>query len=174
MVIASGATGLFVADKAKLLPLGMSTIVLLGVHFAYVRGVRRMAARFWAIFFFAAGFCALQALGRGVDWKDGLRIVFVFAAIRLAGGLCTARGVPVPRHRLLYRLFLFGHFTRHFAAILSDEVRRILTARRMAAPRLYRSGGSSSVVHSLGAVLRRSLIRAERFYAAQWLRGIEA
>ncbi len=174
LVMVSTAVALFAADKASVLALGILTVALLGVHFVHVRSLRAMATRFWAIFFFAVGFCALQALGQGTDWKTGLRIVFVFAAIRLVGDFCTAQGIPVPRNRLLYRLFLFAHFTRHFASILAEEVRRMLIARKLAAPKLYAKGGFSSLVQSLSAVFRCSLVRAERFYAAQWLRGIEA
>lgn len=174
LVAALAVVTLVVAEKTSVSGLGLLTLVLLALHFFRVRSARLMVSRFWAISFFTIGFCALQALGRGVDWKSGLRIVFVFVAIRLVGDLCTTRGIAVPRNRFLYRLFLFAHFTRHFAAILAEESRRMLIARKMAAPKLYAKGGFSSLVHSLAAILRCSLVRAERFYAAQWLRGIEA
>jgi hypothetical protein len=174
LVVASATAALIVAVTASSLALGVLTALLVGLHFLRVGSLRVLAPRFWAICLFAAGIYALQALRRGADPKMSLQIVFVFAAIRLPGDFCMARGIRVPRCRVLYRLFLFAHFTRHFAAILAEEARRMLIARKMAAPRLYRRGGFSSLVHSLTAVFRCSLIRAERFYAAQRLRGIEA
>jgi hypothetical protein len=165
---------LIVATEATAFALVIVTITLLGIHFARLRSLRALLARFWVISLFAASIYALQAVTHRTDWKVALRIVFVFAAVRLLSELCTARGIPVPHQRPLYRLFLFLHFTRHFTAILLEEAKRLLIARRLAAPKLYGAGGFSSLVHSLNAILRRSLVRAERFYAAQWLRGIEA
>jgi hypothetical protein len=174
LFLAAMVAVLIFATEATAFALVLATLALLGIQFARVRSLRAMLARFWAICLFAVSIYALQAVIHRADWRMGLRIVFVFASLRLLGDLCTARGIPSPRQKLLYRLFLFLHFTRHFTAILLEESRRMLIARRLAAPRLLGAGGFLSLVHSLTAILRRSLVRAERFYAAQWLRGIEA
>jgi hypothetical protein len=69
---------------------------------------------------------------------------------------------------------LFALFVRHFAGILRAEVRRVLVARRLAAPRAWGPASARSLVFALAALFGRSLGRAERFYAAQWLRGLAA
>jgi hypothetical protein len=66
-------------------------------------------------------------------------------------------------------LFLF--FVFHFTAILQEETRRALTAYRLAVPHPYRRGGIGALAHCLDSLFRRCLARAERFYAAQSLRG---
>jgi hypothetical protein len=73
---------------------------------------------------------------------------------------------------LLYTVVLLGLFSRHFAAILIQESRRVLTARSLAVPKSRGPGSFRSLVHAAVSLLDRSLRRAERFYAAQWLRGI--
>ena len=69
-------------------------------------------------------------------------------------------------------LALLALFVRHFAGILTAESRRMLTARSLAAP--FRCGPWSfrSLSFAVAAVFSRSFDRAERFYAAQRLRGI--
>ncbi len=71
-----------------------------------------------------------------------------------------------------YLLVLFGLFVRHFAGILTAEARRVLVARRFAVPHARGRGAIRSLGHATASVLLRSLARAERFYAAQSLRGI--
>jgi hypothetical protein len=56
--------------------------------------------------------------------------------------------------------------------ILQDEAMRALTAYRLAVPHGFRPGGMRALAFSLDSLFRRCLVRAERFYAAQTLRGL--
>lgn len=71
-----------------------------------------------------------------------------------------------------YSALLFALFVRHFAGILGTETRRVLIARRLAAPRILGAGGARSLLFALAALFGRALTRAERFYAAQSLGGM--
>jgi hypothetical protein len=71
-----------------------------------------------------------------------------------------------------YTALLFALFVRHFAGILGTETRRVLVARRLAAPRAWGPGGARSLMFAVAALFGRSLTRAERFYAAQSLGGM--
>jgi hypothetical protein len=73
---------------------------------------------------------------------------------------------------MLFCAALFALFVRHFAWVLLAEARRALTARAISVPNRYGAGWFHSLVHAVSAIFTRSLVRAERFYAAQWLRGI--
>jgi hypothetical protein len=66
---------------------------------------------------------------------------------------------------------LFALFVRHFVRIFSSEARRVLQARALCVRRPYGRGAFPSLVWALAAFLGRSIVRAERFYAAQYLRG---
>lgn len=172
LVCAAGVSS--IAAEASAWLLGLLILLLAVAHFLQSRSLRLVGARFWPILVFTGGVYVLQAFGRGSDLRLSLQIVFIFAAIRLAGVCCVTRGIAIPRAKPLYRLFLFVHFTSHFATILASEARRMLIARRMAAPKLYRRRGLASLAYSVAAVLERSLMRVERFYAAQSLRGLDA
>lgn len=70
--------------------------------------------------------------------------------------------------------WLFALFVRHFADILAAEAGRVFQARALCVTRPYGAGALRSLVAALGAVFSRALTRAERFYAAQFLRGLAA
>lgn len=72
----------------------------------------------------------------------------------------------------LFGLVLFALFIRHFAMIFASESRRVLQARSLRISRTYGRGWFRSLVAALAALIGRSLSRAERFYAAQFLRGL--
>jgi energy-coupling factor transporter transmembrane protein EcfT len=71
-----------------------------------------------------------------------------------------------------FELVLFALFVRHFAAILVKESERVLQARSLRVSRPWGRGSFRSLVAAVAALLGRSLVRAERFYAAQLLRGL--
>ena len=73
---------------------------------------------------------------------------------------------------LACRLGLFAAFVEHFAHLFASGAARALLAWRLAAPRAWRSGWFHSLGHALARIAERCLVRAERFYAAQWLRGL--
>jgi len=67
---------------------------------------------------------------------------------------------------------LFALFIRHFVIIFTSESRRVLQARSLGISRTYGPGWFRSLVAAVAALIGRSLSRAERFYAAQSLRGL--
>jgi energy-coupling factor transporter transmembrane protein EcfT len=71
----------------------------------------------------------------------------------------------------LFGFVLFALFIRHFAIIFTSESRRVLQARSLGISRAYGPGWFRSLVAAVAALIGRSLSRAERFYAAQSLRG---
>jgi len=79
-------------------------------------------------------------------------------------------GAPPGSRR--YTALLFALSVRHFAEILAGETRRVLVARRLALPRRWGPGAGRSLVYAVAALFEASLARAERFYAAQSLRGL--
>jgi hypothetical protein len=72
----------------------------------------------------------------------------------------------------LFLPVLFLLFVRHFTSILRDEAVRSLTVYRLAVPHLFGHGGIRALAWSLDSFFCRSILRAERFYAAQLLRGL--
>ena len=76
-----------------------------------------------------------------------------------------------PRSRF-FPIALFFLFLRHFTLILLDEAFRSLTAYRLTVLHPFRRRGIQALAHSLDSFFRRCLTRAERFYAAQLLRGL--
>lgn len=71
-----------------------------------------------------------------------------------------------------YSGMLFVLFVRHFLVIFTSEARRLFQARALGITKSYGPGSFRSLVAAVAAILRRSLVRAERFYAALWLRGL--
>jgi hypothetical protein len=67
---------------------------------------------------------------------------------------------------------LYVLFMRHFALILSGESRRLLTARSRTVFRPYGRWSFRSLVSALVSLFLRAMSRAERFYAAQILKGL--
>jgi hypothetical protein len=90
--------------------------------------------------------------------------------VQLMPWTVMARSVSLQSRFFAPVLFLL--FVYHFTMILQEEVQRVLTAYRMAAPHPLRHGGLRALAYSLDALFRRCLVRTERFYAAQTLRGI--
>ncbi len=160
----------FFAQQVGVARLSTGVAVAIAIHLIQERSPKRVLRRFLPILVFAAGVYALSFFGGRAEPRLPLRVVFVFAAVWLLGRLCVRR-VKIPRSRMLFRLFLFVHFVRHFAEVLGDETRQTLTARQMAAPSLFRPGGFSSLVYALSSIFQRCMIRAERFYSAQSLKG---
>lgn len=123
---------------------------------------------------FCAATAGLQAIAGRVDpWlpvKTFLAFLFGFCLYlcfpwrwlpRLLRPGLARRNVPI----------LFLLYIRHFAAILGEEASRLFRAWRLAVARERGPLGFFSLRCAVAAMLRRTLIRAERFYAAQWLRG---
>jgi hypothetical protein len=124
---------------------------------------------------FAATLVGLQWIGgRGIDWGLPVRTIVVFVVVT-----CLVRALPWlkwlenrPPRGLLFRAALFLFLVRHFVLIFGAEARRAMLARRIAVPKEYASGWFSSLHCAVTGILNRSLIRAERFYVSQSLRGV--
>jgi hypothetical protein len=71
-----------------------------------------------------------------------------------------------------FKVALYILFIRHFFTILSSEALRLVRARGLSISRPYGKGSFRSLVGALATFFNRSVIRAERFYAAQLLRGL--
>jgi hypothetical protein len=165
------------AVAATRLPLGPLAAIIAAamvVHGCLGRQLRRMLRAAIPIALFVAAVAALQWFHGKVDWLLPLRTVAVFLlstlAMRLAPWDWFAAHLS-PRSKL-YLPGLFLLFVRHFSEILVAEPQRTLQARAMCAPSLFRAGGFSSLASALAAIFRRTLRRAEHFYAAQLLNGI--
>jgi hypothetical protein len=103
-----------------------------------------------------------------------LKAILSYAALalgfRIMPWVALLRSVPPQSFLFLPVLFLL--FVRHFTFILHAEAVRTLSAYRLAVPHSFRRGGFRALAWSLDSFFRRSLLRAERFYAAQLLKGL--
>jgi hypothetical protein len=127
----------------------------------------RVTARIVPILVFAAALAVFERLATGCVSALPFVTVGVFLATAIVAKL-------VPWRRIVERsdpgsrgftLLLFLLMVRHFAAIFAAEARRVLVARKLCLARRYGPGWSASLVWALAGVFRRSLARAERFYA---------
>jgi hypothetical protein len=123
---------------------------------------------------FAAGVATLQWLAGTLDPWLPLKTLAAFALGAAIFAAIPWRGLSrrLAPGRWWYAPVLFLLFLRHFTAILSDEPVRVLRARSLAVPRRYGPGWLASLAHALATLLRRAIDRAERFYAAQLVRGL--
>jgi len=136
----------------------------------------RHLAAFLPVIFFAGTLALFQWLAgmpvTGLWWKT---------ILICAGATVLVRWLPwdrwllgAQRRGLLFRTALFFLFVRHFAFVLLAESRRALIARRLSAPRKYGPFAFRSLACAVASLFGHSLVRAERFYAAQWVRSIGA
>jgi hypothetical protein len=122
---------------------------------------------------FVALISALQWFHQGIHFEIAVKILVVYwltaSAFRLipwkSFGNILRPGSPfaVPT---LYLLFM-----RHFALILAGESKRLLTARSRSVFRSCGRWSFRSLIAALGSLFLRAMNRAERFYAAQLLKG---
>lgn len=158
-------------------PPGLVLAVLaaaLAARIARCPDVRAVAVPMIPVVLFAVVLAALEWQGRGTPGWLPLRTLAVFlATTEAARGLSYAGWlVSCPVGSLRRRAALLAALVSHFSRILSEEVRRVMVAHSWAAPRRWRAGWFISFSGALASVLLRALSRAERFYAAQWLRGL--
>ncbi len=135
---------------------------------------RRAALPAIPVVLFAALLALLEYAAQQEVSMLGLRTLAVFLLSTAAfHGISGARwALGSPPESLRQRMALYGLFVTHFTRILGAEARRVLLANRLAAPRRWGPGWFGSLTHALAGIFLRSLARAERFYAAQWLRGL--
>lgn len=173
-VFATIATSVALARSMPSRLLLLILFVLILAETLCARGIRAVVRRYIPLAVFVAGMLALQLLSGSVTLGLAVQVFFVSAwSIAMARWAMSGR-IPVPRAKALFRCYLFLHFLRHFTEILHGETMRVFIARGLSAPHLYTRTGLRSLAYSLIAVLQGSLRRAERFYAAQWLKGLDA
>ncbi|MGO9642085.1 MAG: hypothetical protein ACLP1Y_12370 [Candidatus Acidiferrales bacterium] len=150
------------------------TLVAFVLHAGLLRSLRLAVHKLVPVIGFALIVTLLQWWGGRKAPLLGLQSLFVFQLLSVFLFLFAPRGLALPeRGSPLYRIVLYLLFVRHFAAILAGEVHRTLRAHGMAVQRRFGPQAMHSLVHALTSVFGRCLTRAERFYAAQWLRGLD-
>lgn len=127
-----------------------------------------------AVLIFCLGIAALEWLaGRRVGALP-LRILAVFLltaiAVRCVPWRALSAHVRPGRRGFTAALFLLA--IRHFVHILLEETRRLLAAHALSFPRRAGHGWFRALSWAVAGVFRTSLIRAERFYAALYVRGV--
>jgi hypothetical protein len=123
-------------------------------------------------------FCAVLAFLEWIDHRTvsvlPLKALVSYLALALAFRIMpwVALVRSVPPRSWFFQPILFFLFIRHFTSILRDEALRSLTAYRLAVPHPFRRDGFRALAYSLDSFFRRCFFCAERFYAAQLLRGL--
>jgi hypothetical protein len=171
--------GLLTAGTAalRLGPGAVAAVIGFGIaSHAAMRTKARMALPFAApVLLFALVLIAFQWLNGGVDIRLPLRTIAVFlcstAAFRVLPWADLIAEIDTRSHWYLPVMFLL--FVRHFATVLVEEVRRAFQARSLCVSANFRRGGFQSLAWATASVFRRAIDRAERFYAAQTIGGIE-
>lgn len=152
----------------------LTTIAGFAAHSFRSGGVRRTLRDSLPLAMFLGIIAALQLASGSISWELPLRALAVFWLATVAFGVLPWSWLVVlarPQSSL-FSVVLFLLFLRHFALVLRDEARRALQARRFCIRYRFGAGSFRSLAWAVVALFRRSLVRAERFYAAQLLRGI--
>lgn len=154
--------------------LASSAAAALLVWALVMRDLPRRILSLGPILFFCAVLALLDLIAHRPSSLLPLQAFASYAVLMLSVQLLpwarVARSVSPPSRFFLPVLFLL--FVYHFTVILKEETRQLLTAYRLAVPYPFRRGGLRALAYSLDSLFRRCLARAERFYAAQILRGI--
>lgn len=154
--------------------LAAAALVCAALRCVIERRPRRLLALFVPLLWFLGAICVLQWIGGRPDPALPARAA---AIVLLANTAFHAAPWEAIAGRLsprtpLYAPGLFLLFVRHFTAILAGETQRTLRARSATVSSLFRPGGASSLAWAVANIVRRTLDRAERFYAAQLLKGL--
>ncbi len=116
-----------------------------------------------------------------MQWISGMPITLLgFKAVAVFWLMSTiCRIIPwshftrlIDRKSYFSSLILFVLFTSHFLRILGAESLRLLRARQLCVPAPYGKWAFRSLGAALVSLFSRALIRAERFYVAQLLKGL--
>jgi energy-coupling factor transporter transmembrane protein EcfT len=127
------------------LPVAIFALILMLMQWATGMPVTTLAGKTVAVFWFLAAACRITPRPQPAGW--------------------------IGRFPRLASLILFGLFTAHFIRILGGESLRLLRARRLSVASPYGRWAFRSLAAALTSLFSRSLRRAERFYAAQLLKG---
>jgi hypothetical protein len=116
---------------------------------------------------------SLQWLFQGFRPGTAAKTLAVFwltaSAFRLVPWSCLVHSIRPGSCISAFMLYML--FIRHFALVLASESRRVLTARSRAVLKPYGSWFFRSLTAALVSLFLRAVNRAERFYAAQILKG---
>lgn len=152
----------------------LAVLVGFTIHVFVWKSIKRALSFTLPILFFIFFFILLQLISHTFSIIYSLKsLAFFFfstATIRLfpwRNWILKLSFSPVTYHAMLMILFVW-----HFINILFSETRRMFQARSLSLVYSYGPGWWRSLVAVLSSIFTRSLIRAERFYAAQWLRGV--
>jgi hypothetical protein len=157
-----------------------AVLVTCGVVAVFAQVLVRPHGRAWLsmlpIVFFAASLAALQLVSAGTVSMLPAKTVVVFLLLRGVSRVwppinALARVRPGSS---LWTCVLFALVTRHFVEILQTETVRVWRAWSLRVPRRLGPLGFRSLSSAVVAVVLRCWVRAERFYAAQRLRGLTA
>jgi len=170
-LLAAAVVAVLVVDLTVLLALTAAAVLTnLAMAGRPASGLRRLVP----VLVFAGFLAALEWLGGAARPRLALRTVAVVAFVVAAARLILWEELLTSWRpgSALFRIALFLLMVRHFARVLARESWRLLIAQTLAMPRRWRRLWWSSLVWALAALFRRALLRAERFYAAQLVRGI--
>ena len=155
-------------------------LVVCGVVAVFARLLPRPRGRVWLstlpIVLFAAVLAVLELASAGTVSMLPAKTVVVFlllSAVWRAWPFANVLEGVRPGSRL-WTWVLFALVTRHFVEILQTEAVRVLRAWTLRVPHRFGPLGFRSLSWTVVAIVLRCWVRAERFYAAQRLRGLTA
>jgi hypothetical protein len=178
LYVASGA--LLAAAVAAATTSTPGVLGVCGIVAVLARLLRRPRSRVWLstlpIVIFAAALAVLQLASTGTVSMLPAKTIVVFlllGSVRRAWPFVNPLEGVRPGSRL-WTCVLFALVTRHFVDILQTEAVRVFRAWALRVPRRFGPLGLRSLSWTVVAVVVRCWVRAERFYAAQRLRGLTA
>jgi hypothetical protein len=170
LMLAAGAAAV-IANPEWLLA---ATLVALFLHALAFGSIGRSIRSLLPIVMFAGVLALMQWVSSTPISSLPLKTVAVFLLFTTALRLLPWSDVVSAVHpgARLFGLVLFALFVRHFAAIFVRESQRVLQARSLRLSCPWGPGSFRSLTAAVAALAGRSLVRGERFYAAQSLRGL--
>ncbi len=160
--------------RGSLFWLALAALGALVTEASFLCNLRLYILRALPVLLFCAVLMILELVGHHSVSSLALKAFASYAilvlAVRLMPWTAIIRSVS-PQSRFFVPI-LFLLFVHHFTLILRDETFRTLTAYRLAVPHPFRHGGLKALAFALNSLFRCCLVRAERFYAAQLLRGL--
>ena len=163
--------GIAILDKRGWLSLGL--LAGLVCYLAVWRNVAKALRAAVPILVFALSLAGVQLIfGMPVTNLAGKAVAsffFATAAVRIYPWADLIAQVPPASSFFALACYLL--FVRHFFFIFTTEAVRLLQARSLCITKPYGRGSFRSLAAALATLFERSLLRAERFYAAQLLRG---
>jgi hypothetical protein len=162
-----------VAILDKLCWLSLALLAGLVCYLAVWRNVTKALRAALPILVFALSLAAVQIIfgmpATNLAGKAVASFFFITSAFRIYPWADLIARIPPGSS--IFALACYLLFVRHFLFIFTSEAVRLLQARSLCITKPYDRGSFRSLVAVLAALFAGSLLRAERFYAAQLLRG---